>query len=216
MSEFILNGDKFTVTLDTRPPNRFLNNGWLCYGKNAKRLVPFPIKSIFGSKYKYCIETENAIFFYVGRNLNKFRDHIYKCTYTVKQMSDYEVNEYTFDKNKSIAQGRITDTDLRLVGTEISIPLKQIHKFMSKEHTVKTTKGGSKQKYIPCIISIRDGNIFIDYDSSRKIRNRKRTQESQKLSKDERRAIRTEKRKLKNCNLTNKEKAYRESIIDYI
>lgn len=214
MSKFILENDKFIVEIDKRPPNKMFNNGWLCYGKNTKRLVPFPIKG-FNTKYKSCIETDNAVFFYVGRGSNKFKDHIYKCTYTVKQVNDIELTNYKVDKRRNIGNGKTHNDSINLVGTEIRLSLKQIHKFMSKEYTVKTTRNGGKDKYIPCIISIRNGQIVIDYDTNAKPKNRKRHEDWQKLSKEERRVIKTEKRKLKNES-SYKVKAQCESIIDYI
>lgn len=98
----------------------------------------------------------------------------------------------------NIGNAKIKDSTIELEKTEIMFSVKNLHEFMKKENTVKTTYGGRKDKYIPCTIAIKDGFIYIDYNTKRRVSNQHNYKQWDSLTKKERREIKSEKRNPRN------------------
>lgn len=98
----------------------------------------------------------------------------------------------------NIGAAKVKDSNVELEKTEIMFSVKNLHEFMKKENTIKTTYGGRKDKYIPCTISIKDGFIYIDYNTKRRVSNQHNYKQWDSLTKKERREIKSEKRNPRN------------------
>lgn len=103
-------------------------------------------------------------------------------------------------KTTNIGFTPIANNKATLTGIEINLSVSQLHEFMKKDNTIKRTQEGKKVKFVPCILNIKDGILYINYDAEKRERYKHTYKKWDKLTDKEKRVIKQEKRKAKSTN----------------